>query len=367
MIKALSYCTDDVAFHENRILDENIAKKYPGTLWVSILARIASESGIEVVSGDVAISNISAKKWKPSEILVIQEQSAKQAVKLLNLGAVPLVLVCAESPLYIPNFYTSLPRVSASFRNRILFRGAFSHTSLMGENHVLHFPSFSCGQEIATIPWKEKNFLVMVAANKYWKIKRSLPRKLMAWIRDFVLRRNSQIPLETINHQLHDKRLALVEYFGCSGRLDLYGTNWESICNLPEKWRRLKGVIEKLKPVPCIDKQEIISKYKYAICLENMEYPGYVTEKIIDCFVVGVIPIYLGAPDISDFVPEESFIDLREFVSFDELNRYLENITEDKALSMINAGRSYLKSELGLRYSHENWAYSIMNLLRKHI
>ena len=367
MIKALSYCTDDVAFHENRILDENITKRYPGTLWVSILATIASKYGVEVVTGDVAISNVRKKKWKPSEILVIQEQSATQAIKLLKLGAVPLVLVCAESPLYIPNFYSSLPSISAPFRNRILFRGAFSRTSLTGENHVLHFPSFNCGKEIANVPWHEKKFLVMVSGNKYWKVKRSIPRKLMASIRDFVFRRNSKIPLETVNRQLHDRRLALIEYFGHKGRIDLYGTNWDSIYNLPENWQGLKDIIERLKPVPCVDKQEIISRYKYAICLENMEYPGYVTEKIIDCFAAGVIPVYLGAPDVVDFVPVDSFIDLRKFVSFDELNLYLETFNEEKALSMINVARAYLKSDLGLRYSHENWAASAMTLLKEHL
>jgi hypothetical protein len=367
MIKAISYCTDAVVLHGNRVLDQNIAKNYPGALWVSILAQIAYEAGIEVVTGDVAISNISANKWEPSEILVIQEQSALQAVELLSLGAVPLVLVCAESPLYIPKFYASLPRISTPFKNRILFRGAFSQTSLMGENHVLYFPSFSREQEISTIPWNKRKFLVMVAANKYWKIKRSAPRKLMAWARDYILGRDAQIPPETIKLQLHDKRLALVEYFGRSGKLDLFGTNWENINNLPEKWRGLEEVIEKLKPTPCIDKQQIISRYKYAICLENIAYPGYVTEKIIDCFRGGVIPIYLGAPDISDFVPKEAFIDLREFVNLDELNSYLAHITESQALIMVNAARAYLKGEIGLKYSYENWAHNVMNLVREHI
>lgn len=366
MNKVIAYCTDAVVFQKNKILDESIAKNYPGVLWVSILARIASEAGIKVVTGDVAIRNISTNKWEPSEILVIQEQSAWQGAELVNLGAVPLVLVCQESPLYVPDFYASLRKLSAPFRNRILFRGALPETSLMGNNHLLYFPSFRREQEISTIPWKERKFLVMVAANKYWKIRRSVPRKLMAWARDYILGRNTQIPPETIKLQLHDKRLELVEYFGRSGSLDLFGTNWENISNLSEKWRGLEDVIEKLNPVPCIDKQEVISKYKYAICLENMEYPGYVTEKIIDCFRVGVIPIYLGAPDISDFVPKEAFIDLREFVSIDELNSYLANITEGRALIMINAARSYLKSEMGLRHSYESWAVNVMNLVREY-
>jgi hypothetical protein len=94
-----------------------------------------------------------------------------------------------------------------------------------------------------------------------------------------------------------------------------------------------------------------------------MSYPGYVTEKIIDCFRAGVIPIYLGAPDIADFVPKTSFIDLREYTDLDELNKQLTEITEDIASKMINAARMFLKSEAGNEYSYEGFARNVLRMM----
>ena len=93
---------------------------------------------------------------------------------------------------------------------------------------------------------------------------------------------------------------------------------------MPVMWRRrLERVFSDKWPRPCENKTETISKYKFAVCFENTSYPGYVTEKIIDCLVAGLIPIYLGAPDISEFVPEEAFIDMRKFNTWQELDNYV--------------------------------------------
>lgn len=38
---------------------------------------------------------------------------------------------------------------------------------------------------------------------------------------------------------------------------------------------------------------------------------GYITEKIFDCFFPGVIPIYWGAENVTDYIPQDTFIDRR--------------------------------------------------------
>lgn len=358
------FCTAATIFQENRILDANIAKDFPGALWVTKLAQFAQERGIEVVTGDLAITKIQEGIWKPSDILVIQEESCLLGSELVRLGAKPFVLVCFESPLYARNFYAHLPKISEQFSNRLLFRGAFSRTSLRGVNHVLHFSSFSQGLKTEAVDWSGRRFMVMVAANKYWKPRRATLRQMLAGIRDVITRRKSYITNETKELQLHDRRLELIEYFGQRQCLDLFGTLWEDINNLPKEWRgRLREIVGDLKPTPCSDKFEVISRYKFAICFENMAFPGYVTEKIIDCFSAGVIPIYLGAPDICDFVPKETFIDLRKFDDLDVLNRYLTEMTEEVGLAMIAAGQEFLSSKAGAEYSYEGFARSILKMV----
>jgi hypothetical protein len=108
-----------------------------------------------------------------------------------------------------------------------------------------------------------------------------------------------------------------------------------------------------------------MSNYKFALCFENVAYPGYVTEKIIDCLVAGAIPLYLGAPDITDFVPQEAFIDIRNFNSLQQLNEYLKNLDKETAMKIINAGRNFLNSPAGQKHSFEGFAEFLLELLKK--
>ena len=364
MSVTIAFCTAASVFQGNRILEENIAKDFPGALWVTRLAQFAGERGIDVVTGDIAIARIQEAVLKASEILVIQEENCSLGFELLQMGAKPFLLFSAESPLYARNFYAHLPKISSIFQHRILFRGAFASASEGGVNHVMHFPSFSQDFDAVDVKWASRRFMVMVAANKYWKPQRSTFRHVIAILRDVIMRRKTYMTHETQELQLHDRRLELIEYFGQRNSIDLFGTHWENISNLPAEWRRrLREIVGNLKPTACKDKHAVITNYKFAICFENISFPGYVTEKIIDCFRAGVIPIYLGAPDIGDFVPKASFIDLREYTDLDELNKQLTGITEDIASKMINAARTFLKSEAGDGYSYEGFARHVLQLV----
>ena len=57
--------------------------------------------------------------------------------------------------------------------------------------------------------------------------------------------------------------------------------------------------------------------YKFVICCENKQLPGYVTEKIISAMLAGAIPIYWGAPDVDQFFNPNSFINISAFSTWD--------------------------------------------------
>ena len=66
----------------------------------------------------------------------------------------------------------------------------------------------------------------------------------------------------------------------------------------------LNGCQKKL-PCPC-------HRYKYCIAIENSRAKDYVTEKVYDAFAAGCLPIYLGAPNIQEFIPSmDAIIDYR--------------------------------------------------------
>jgi len=49
------------------------------------------------------------------------------------------------------------------------------------------------------------------------------------------------------------------------------------------------------------NKIEALKNYKFSIVIENCQSDFYFTEKLIDCFQTGTIPIYWGCPSISNF------------------------------------------------------------------
>jgi hypothetical protein len=70
-------------------------------------------------------------------------------------------------------------------------------------------------------------------------------------------------------------------------------------------------------------KLETIARHNFCLALENSIEADYVTEKIFDAFAAGTVPIYLGAPNVAEFVPEHSYIDARAFPNVRDLASYL--------------------------------------------
>lgn len=59
---------------------------------------------------------------------------------------------------------------------------------------------------------------------------------------------------------------------------------------------------------PIADKWDGIAPYRYSVAFENTTAPLYFTEKIMDCFVAGTMPIYVGSPSIGEFFPPEAMV-----------------------------------------------------------
>jgi hypothetical protein len=75
-------------------------------------------------------------------------------------------------------------------------------------------------------------------------------------------------------------------------------------------------VIEEIKNIDVfgrnrnfIDKKSLgLNDYMYSISIENCRKDFYFTEKIIDCFATGTIPIYWGCPSIGNFFDKKGII-----------------------------------------------------------
>lgn len=365
---------EDDLFKLNRILDEDWAMKYPGASWIPLLKKYL-ESDIELVTADVALDHVQKGFWISGEIYVIQHGCDNIAYQLIEKGAIPLVLVCFESPLYIGSFYKNVSTIAPYFKNRILFSGLHKmYQAEAGNEYHVTFPSYFLDNKAKHFPpWNERKFMVVVMGNKYLVPSccpaLNKPVEWYWWLRKKVAQYIYQSSPSDVffvkKLQLQDARLKLISFFMAHGLLDLYGKGWGSLRNLPPHWHRILSPLLKNNPPRLSEnKLKTIKEYKYCMCVENAMFPGYVTEKIIDCLVAGVIPLYMGAPDIEEFIPKSCFIDLRDYRNLDALLSYLHNISKYEANQIIACGQEFLRGKKGESYSYECFAKFTANIIR---
>ena len=56
------------------------------------------------------------------------------------------------------------------------------------------------------------------------------------------------------------------------------------------------------------NKIQYLSQYKFSIAMENSEGDGYISEKIVDAFLSGTIPIYYGDYMVDEYINPKTYI-----------------------------------------------------------
>jgi hypothetical protein len=287
-----------------------VCKKYPGAGFLPYLQEYG-----DIYSGGEGF------RCSPEEILVIQEEENPVGLALLEKGAKGGVLFCLESPLFAPLFYDNLPEIRSRFQRQFLFQG--------GTDPVF-FPSFDADHLKKPEPWAGRRpRMCYITSNKHFK----QYEHIIGW-------KESKSFQKAVQFQLHDSRYLTIHNLNKIGILDLFGKGWPEGMSAP--------------PLPDGEKLETLRRYRFGIAIENTAMPGYITEKLIDCMVAGVVPIYKGAPDITQFVPEECFLKLEEFKWPDE----------KEAMAVIDAGQCFLRSAMGRRFSYQSFAHRILAALQ---
>jgi alpha(1,3/1,4) fucosyltransferase len=175
--------------------------------------------------------------------------------------------------------------------------------------------------------------------------------------------------------ELYSERLKAINWFEKyqPDYFKFYGMNW----NNPITFKRLvKSFLnfnfDDLKKYKSYcgrinSKSEVLSNFRFSICYENMSgVSGYITEKIFDCFVAGVIPIYLGASNIHDFIPESSFIDKRKFNNYRDLFSFLNNLSESQIKHYLDSINSFLNSNKIKDFSDDTFSHTLISHILKY-
>ena len=115
----------------------------------------------------------------------------------------------------------------------------------------------------------------------------------------------------------HVKRLDWIERIG--DQVDLYGRGFNEITL----------------------KEEGLCDYMFSVAIENGQYETYFTEKLLDCFATGTIPVYLGAPDIGKHFNKDGIIDLTdefdvsEEIYYSKMDAIKENLEKAKEMEVL--------------------------------
>jgi hypothetical protein len=221
----------------------------------------------------------------------------------LNLSLLPkeqMVLFMWEPPVVLKEMYT--PEITACFSRIYTW-----DDDLVDQKTYFKFFYPVWNPMIEEIPsFEQKKLCTFVSSN----LKSSHPNEL---------------------YTEREKAITFFEHMQEDG-FEFYGRGWNV-----ESHPSYRGVIA--------DKIGMIKNYRFSICYENTQgCKGYITEKIFDCFAAGNVPIYLGADNVTDYIPKDCFIDKRDFEDLDALYRFIKVMSKEEYEGYIERIRAFLKS-----------------------
>ena len=79
-------------------------------------------------------------------------------------------------------------------------------------------------------------------------------------------------------------------------------------------------------------KHAVLRRFPFYLAFENSDEPDYVSEKVFHALEAGVLPVYMGAPNVADFLPTGSAVELRQFGgSLEKLAAHLNGLLDEPA------------------------------------
>lgn len=230
------------------------------------------------------------------------------------------------------------PVIPKQYRQRVWdhYGTVFTFLDDLIDNRHIFKMRYPQGQTLrSNIPqFAERKFLTLMNANKY----------------------------SYVTNELYSVRRRAIRHFEHAADFDLYGYGWgkngaltpgvawqalqsgrvlQYIEDAGRGWRvspSYRGTVE--------NKYATIERYRFCLAFENEKGTrGYISEKIFDCLFSGTVPVYLGAKNIGDEVPGECFIDMRNFASFAELEKFLRRVTATEFNTYQAAGQRFLRDQ----------------------
>ncbi len=357
VMKPVALAIRNADMHGNRIFElreDGPVDQAPYTPWRRV-RELARENDMEVMTAD----QVFARGIDPTTVKVISYDWPPATDTLVTHGANLQVLTSLEPPVIAWELYYHLSRISQKFPHTMLFEGGRPRAATSTRFHTLYFPQVRTTRVLDWDHWQRRKFLVSITSNK--ALVRSVTR-LLDKPRELSLKREFASRLyPPIANDLYRERLRLAAYFGKRADFDLFGQGWQR--RHPAVPQALHTRVLRAYRGPVAEKLQTLSSFRISLCLENSVFEGYISEKIFDCFFTGTIPIYLGAPDIAGVIPSETFIDLRAFSTYSELEQMLDAMDPISTRRYVDAAQDFLRSGAYTPFSADCFAQQIVEQL----
>lgn len=346
----------------NQLFEINHSKinTVESNLVMNKLKSFLEEKGYSVLTIDKA-------KWEDAEQIIFFDLAyfdkyLKRLNKLKGKLKANLSLILIES--YLVNQYQYLKRRHKIFDKVLTWKSDF----VDNKKYFKYFlPEILLKKDIFMVPFNNKHFLCLINANKI-----ALGEK-----------------------ELYSKRKDIAHFFEKTFEgIHIYGSGWNKkqlkfslVGHMFFRWRFILNKILHLDFEPLIfliqfalntkpfkpnilmglaksSTIEVLCKYKFAICFENsLDTPGYITEKIFNCFNARCVPIYLGTEEIKKYIPDNCYINMRGFKDYQSLYDYLKSIDEKKYNEYIDNINQFLNSDKSYIFSNENFIKQVYGLI----
>ena len=180
------------------------------------------------------------------------------------------------------------------------------------------------------------------------------------------------------SRDLYIERLRDIRWFERlhPNELDLYGTGWDvppfgngTIGKIMRRLYRTLPARMRRSPFPSYrgtikSKRDALLRTRFSICYENVsDYPGYITEKIFDCFFSGCVPVYWGASNVQSYIPSSCFIDRRLFADTESVYKFIKSVTEEQYYTYQSNIANFLASDAAKPFGSEVFAETIANAM----
>lgn len=125
----------------------------------------------------------------------------------------------------------------------------------------------------------------------------------------------------------HNKRFDIINQY--KTKIDLFGRGFKEIK----------------------DKEEGLCDYMFSFAIENDNYDTYFSEKILDCFATGTIPIYWGTKKITNYFDGDGIIFLEDF----DIKNLSKELYESKLESIRYNYNKVLEYEITEDFIYKNY------------